>query len=224
MPSTKNAQTINAETGRKLRALRVRAHLSMRELARQAGVAVSYVSNLEAGQVSATLATMHKLLAALGSDIGSFFACEQPVTKGWIFRRQQMLTTSDAGRNYTFILPSRPDIRMNMLDEELFAGERPEFETLEGDLAGYVIAGELVFEMEGEEEQILQAGDAFYVPAGRAARGRCGSGKSVRLVSVFLQQNHPRLNGKSGEVNPPGIKKNCSSGRKSVRRRNILSR
>jgi len=45
-------QTINAETGRKLRALRLRAHWSMRELARQAGVAVSYVSNLEAGRKS----------------------------------------------------------------------------------------------------------------------------------------------------------------------------
>lgn len=196
----KNCQSINAETGRKLRALRLRAHLSMRELARQAGVAVSYVSNLEAGRVGATLATLRKLLVALGSDLGPFFSTEQSAAAGLVFRRQQMQASSDAGRSYTFVLPSRADIRLIMLDEELFAGERPEFETLDGDLAGYVLSGELRLELRGEKPQILQAGDAFYVPAGTPARGRCGSAKSVRLVTVAMQQGHPRLrNGSSAE-------------------------
>lgn len=191
------AHSINAESGRKLRALRLRAHFSMRELARRAGVAVSYVSKLEAGRLSATLATLRKLLVALGSDIGPFFAAEQPVTEGWVFRRLRMQTTSDVGRSYTFLLPARADIQFNMLDEELFAGERPEFESLTGDLAGYVLAGELRLELAGEPLQILHPGDSFYVPAGRSARGRCGAGKSVRLISVFLQSNHPRLPRKS---------------------------
>jgi quercetin dioxygenase-like cupin family protein len=104
-----------------------------------------------------------------------------------------MQTTSDVGRSYTFLLPARADIQFNMLDEELFAGEQPEFESLEGDLAGYVLAGELRLELAGEQPQILHPGDAFYVPAGHPARGRCGAGKSVRLVSVFLQTRHPRL-------------------------------
>jgi len=195
-------QSINAETGRKLRALRLRAHLSMREVARRAGVAVSYVSNLEAGRLSATLATLRKLLVALGSDLGPFFAAEEAVDEGWVFRRQQMQTTSDAGRSYTFLLPAREGIRLNMLDEELFAGEQPEFESLNADLAGYVLAGELVLELEGKEAQRLQPGDAFYVPAGQAARGRCGSGESVRLVSVFLHRTHPRLR-KGSRSNSP---------------------
>jgi transcriptional regulator with XRE-family HTH domain len=189
----KAPHSINAESGRKLRALRLRAHLSMRELARRAGVAVSYVSKLEAGGLSATLATLRKLLVALGSDLGPFFDAEQAVTEGWIFRRPLMHTTADAGRSYTFLLPTRSDIQFNMLDEELFAGEQPEFETLEGDLAGYVLAGELRLELAGERPQVLRPGDAFYVPAGRPARGRCGAGKSVRLVSVFLRSRHPRL-------------------------------
>lgn len=142
--------------------------------------------------MSATLATLRKLLVALGSEIGPFFAAEQPVAEGWVFRRPQMQTTSDVGRSYTFLLPARADIQFNMLDEELFAGEQPEFESLEGDLAGYVLAGELRLELAGEPPQILHPGDAFYVPAGRPARGRCGAGKSVRLVSVFLQARHPR--------------------------------
>jgi len=190
-------QTLNGETGRKLRALRLRAHWSMRELARRAGVAVSYVSNLEAGRVSATLAGLRKLLVVLGSDIGPFFTLEQPAVEGWVFRRQQMQATSDVGRSYTFILPARADIRLIMMDEELFAGEQPEFETLDGDFAGYVLSGELVLEFAGEPPQVLQAGDAFYAPALRPVRGRCGAGKSVRLVTVSMQQDHPRRPGRS---------------------------
>jgi quercetin dioxygenase-like cupin family protein len=119
------------------------------------------------------------------------------VTEGWVFRRPQMQTTSDKGRSYTFLLPARADIQFNMMDEELFAGEQPEFESLTGDLAGYVLAGDLRLELAGEPRQLLHPGDSFYVPAGRSARGRCGAGKSVRLISVFLRANHPRLPRKS---------------------------
>lgn len=182
----KARQTVDEGTGRRLRALRLRAHLSMRELARRSAVAVSCVSNLEAGRLSVSLATLRKLLVALETDLGPFFANELPSPSGWVFRRNQMCATTDAGRCYTFVLPGRPDIGLVLLDEELFAGEQPDFESLVGDLAGYVLAGELEFEMRGHEPQNLQPGDAFYIPAGQAARGRCARGESVRLVTVMI--------------------------------------
>jgi transcriptional regulator with XRE-family HTH domain len=176
------------DTGRKLGALRRRSHLSMRELARRAGVAVSHVSSLEAGRVSATLATLRKILLALGTDLGPFFSARLPVPEGCVIRRGEMRAAADAGRHYTFLLPSRPDVRLVMLDEELFAGEKPPFERLPGDLAGYVLQGELILEIKGESPGILGAGDAFYVPAGRPVRGRCRRGESVRLVTVQIRK------------------------------------
>jgi len=218
----------DALTGRKLRALRLRAHLSMRELARRSNVAVSYVSNVESGKVSATLATLRKLLVALGSDIGPFFAEDHSATEGWVFRRQHMQTTSDSGRSYTFVLPSRPDIGLIMLDEELFAGENPGFESLSGDLSGYVLAGELELELQGERRQILQAGDAFYIPAGRAVRGCCVRFKSVRLVTVQALEKDAgpraktRHRGSSNDQRPQEVSVSKSiDGRKSPRRRTI---
>jgi transcriptional regulator with XRE-family HTH domain len=198
----------DALTGRRLRALRLRAHLSMRELARRSKVAVSYISNVESGKVSATLATLRKLLIALDSDIGPFFAEDQSPPEGWVFRRQHMQTTSDSGRSYTFVLPARPDIGLIMLDEELFAGENPGFESLSGDLSGYVLAGELELELQGERRQILQAGDAFCIPAGRAARGCCVRFTSVRLVTVQVLERgagpraNPRHRGSSKDLPP----------------------
>ena len=177
----------SADVGPRLRSLRLRAHLSMRALARQAGVAVSYVSTLEAGRAEPTLATLRRLLVALGSDLGPFFAEEQPAPAGCVLRRHQMRSAGDAGRRYTFVLPARDDVRLVMLDEELFAGERPPQETLDGDLAGYVLSGELRLDVRGEPPQVLQPGDAFHVPAGRPVRGRCHRGVSVRLVTVQLK-------------------------------------
>ncbi len=108
----KTTQTVDADTGRRLHALRLRAHLSMRELARQAGVAVSCVSNIEA-RLSVSLATLRKLLLALGTDLGPFFADELPAPSGWVFRRRQMCAMTDAGRCYTLVLPARPERRAN---------------------------------------------------------------------------------------------------------------
>jgi transcriptional regulator with XRE-family HTH domain len=175
------------DVGRRLRALRRRSHLSMRELARRSGVAASHVSGVEAGRVSATIATLRKLLLALGTDIGPFFADSLPAPSGRVIRRNQMRIAADAGRHYTFLLPARPDVRLVMLDEELFGGEKPAYESLPGDLAGYVLQGELRLDVKGDPPQVLQAGDAFYVPAGRPVRGRCRRGKSVRLITAQLR-------------------------------------
>jgi hypothetical protein len=82
-----------------------------------------------------------------------------------------------------------------MLDEELFAGERPEYESLSGDLAGYVLSGELLLEVIGEKPQILMPGDGFYILAGRRVRGRCNNTKSVRLVTVQLEGSRANTQG-----------------------------
>jgi transcriptional regulator with XRE-family HTH domain len=179
---------VDRDVGNRLRIHRLQAHLSMRELARRAGIAVSYLSNLEAGRLSPSLAMLRKVLVGLGTDLEPFFANSPAIPEGHVFRLQQMRRVTDGSRSYTFILPPRPDIRLIMFDEVLFAGEDPQFESLTGDLAGYVLTGELILEMKGEPRETLQPGDAFYLPAGRPLRGWCGgNADSVRLVTVQAQ-------------------------------------
>jgi transcriptional regulator with XRE-family HTH domain len=54
-----------AEIGEQLRGLRLRQNLDQRELAKQAGVALNAVKNLEAGR-GATLASLIRVVRALG--------------------------------------------------------------------------------------------------------------------------------------------------------------
>lgn len=54
-----------AELGQQLRGLRLRQNIDQRQLARQAGIALNAVKNLEAGK-GATLTSLVKVLRALG--------------------------------------------------------------------------------------------------------------------------------------------------------------
>jgi len=185
MPHTP-ATTDPLSIAQRLRHLRQRCQLSMRQLARKADVAASYVSGVEAGRISPTIATLRKMLNAMGTDIGDFFSAHKATTTGHVFRRATMRAVSDRKRFYTMILPSRPDIRLLMMDEEFKPGEHPEYEDMPGDFAGYVIKGEIMLDIKGREPTKLQAGDAFYVPARTMLRGRALHTSPARLVTVQL--------------------------------------
>jgi len=172
------------DLGQRLRQLRQRSRLSLRQVAEQAGVATGYLSGVERGTTCPTIAMLRKLLVALGTDLGEFFARERPVPEGHVFRREAMVCVTDERRSYTLVLPRREDVRIELLDEEFRPGEAPEFEELPSDLTGYVLDGELLLEVSGEHPQVLRPGDAFYVEAGRAVRGCCAGDSPVRLVTV----------------------------------------
>lgn len=185
-----HAPANKTEIARRLRDLRLRCRLSMREVAILADVAPSYVSGVERGRISPTIAALRKLLNAMGSDLGSFFAAEPIHNESYVFRRQNMHSVADKNRCYTFIFPRRKDMKLEMLEEEYIPGEKPEFETINSDFAGYVIAGQLLLEIRGKPPVELRTGDAFYVPAGTPVRGHCFKSESTRLITVQVPPNY----------------------------------
>jgi len=176
---------MDLETGRRLQLLRKRSSLSIRELAARSGVTASMISYVERGKHSISLTTLQKVLAALGTDLASFFATQGGSGKGPVIPREQMQVVSDRERTYTIVLPKRAGVRIEMLDEELRPKKtKPDYETLSCDVAGYILLGNLVLDLEGEPPQTLRPGDAFYVPKGTAHRGYAADGQPVRLISV----------------------------------------
>ncbi len=178
----------HADPGARLKSLRLQAGLTLRMLGKKANIAPSYLSNLERNGSSPTLATLHRILGALGASLEAFFAEDtQARDRGCVFRREGMRLASDARRHYTFLLPRRKDIKAELLEEYLLAGEsRPEFENLACDVTGVVLSGTIELDVEGERKQIVRTGDAFYLAAGRKHRGRCISAESARLLTVFI--------------------------------------
>ncbi len=128
---------------------------------------------------------LQKILTALGSDMATFFSEGREGEEGPFFHRQHMRTISDGDRTYTIIFPKQQGIAVEMFDEQIAPNRRrPPFETLECDVGGYVLSGDLTLEMRGRKKETLRPGDAFYVPKGCEHRGFAATEEIVRLITV----------------------------------------
>jgi transcriptional regulator with XRE-family HTH domain len=63
----------HVDVGERLRAIRLLRRLTLREVAEAAGVSESFVSQLERGRSSASVATLQRLAAAVGIEISDLF-------------------------------------------------------------------------------------------------------------------------------------------------------
>jgi transcriptional regulator with XRE-family HTH domain len=81
--------------GKALRELRVRQHLSLRNLAGQTGFSPSFLSQVENAQSSPSLASIEKITAALGISLSEFF---------------QEIQASNGAGNHQAINDEAPDI------------------------------------------------------------------------------------------------------------------
>ena len=177
----------NGSTGARLRLLRRRTGVSLRALAQQAGVTPAMISYIENGKASPSVVTLEKLLGVLGVSLADFFGAERAVADGPVFPRESMRLVADDERSYTVVFPRLPGIGVAFLDELLQPGVPvPEFETQPADVAGYVLSGELVLEIQGEAPRTLRPGDAFYVPAGVSHRGHAAAAEAVRLITATV--------------------------------------
>jgi len=177
---------MEAEPGRNLRVLRTRCGLSIRRLAEQSGVTAGMISCIERDKSSPSIVTLKKILAALGTDLATFFASEEVEQEGPVFPREKMKAINDAERSYTFVFPKRDDVQVEMLDECMRpTPKRPAFEKLKCDVAGYVLSGRLALEIKGEQKKTLRPGDGFYIRKSTEHRGFALDDEPVRLVTVY---------------------------------------
>jgi transcriptional regulator with XRE-family HTH domain len=93
------------DVGERLRAIRLLRRLTLREVADAAGVSESFVSQLERGRSSASVATLQRLAAAVGIEISDLFADESQSGPRVLRRRQrQLLEWGHLGRK-TLLTP-----------------------------------------------------------------------------------------------------------------------
>lgn len=174
------------EFGTELAKLRQATGLSLRELARQADLSPASLSAIEKGTSSPTLATLHKILKALGTDFAAFFSDSKPAEASPVFRAGEGRTIQDANRQYTLLFPKREDLRFEIVRETIASRESsPEWESHDFDLGGVILeGGPMRLEIEGVGEWVLETGDGFYIKAGQKHRGTNLSGGAVKLMTV----------------------------------------
>ena len=174
------------ELGPSLRRLRQQEGMTLRELSRCAKVSPASLSAVERGESSPTLASLHKILRALGTDFAEFFTAANAPEAASVFPARDMHAIEDAYRRYTFLLPRRSDIPFEMVHETISpSGGESEWEIHDCDMGGIVLSGTGQLEIAGREAWPLRRGDAFFIRASQRHRAVNTGRGPMRLLTVW---------------------------------------
>lgn len=163
----------NVRIGAKLRHARLLMGLSLNELGHRVGVTEGFLSKLENGRSQASLATLHKLVRALDTNMSALFAAppedEGAVTVVRAHERPKLETGHLRAGNKVVLerlVPHRPhqllQINIHVIPP---GGGSPDFISHGGQEFGYVLAGSFTLIVDGHERQLAD-GDSFYFDSG----------------------------------------------------------
>src|SRR3989304_863366 len=151
--------------GAKLKALRESQKLSLRDLADKTGLSASFLSQLDLGQVSPSIASLENIAKALNVYITYFFDDPQK-TDSVVIRKNERRKIYSKG-SMAIIQPlaheiSKKKIELFMLTLEVGGegGEHP-YSSRHGEEFGIILQGKVKFTLE-QNEYTLEDGDSVY--------------------------------------------------------------
>ncbi len=180
-----NASPGDLEIGQRLRALRVHAKLSQRELARRAEVSNATISMIEADRVSPSVSALRHVLAALGVSIADFFSTPEPTGEQVVFRAGALTEIAGGAVSYRQVGANLKGRALQMIHERYKPGARSGAKMLshQGEEAGLVIKGRLALDVDGRRYE-LGAGDAYCFDSRRPHAFRNAGDVDLVIVSA----------------------------------------
>lgn len=152
----------HVEVGERLRQLRTAAGLSVRTLAARTGFSPSFISQVENGQASPSIASLERIAAALGTTLGEFFEASGPTDPVVVHapRRQQLRSTWSRAE-VEALGPGRAGSKLEAVMITIAPGGRSSArpEAHAGEEFALVFEGEAVLTL-GDEVHVLRRGDA----------------------------------------------------------------
>jgi transcriptional regulator with XRE-family HTH domain len=173
-----------AMVGGRLRRLRGERGWRLEDLAERTGLSKAYLSRLESGERQPSLTALFSIARAYGISFSALFEPEPEVqgsvvtrgNGGPIQRGNGLLYSKLSGGNWTFNLrPLRVVVPAEREGETLYQHE--------GEQWLYVLSGRLHLEI-GEEEFVLEPGDAAHFDAGNPHRLAAWDGKDAEIILV----------------------------------------
>ena len=175
-----------AGLGLRLRHARLVAGLTLLQLAQSAGCSESLISKVEHGAATPSLAMLHRLATALGTNISALMS-EAPPAAGPILRRGERPVIAAGGIELErLVLPSRGGLLQANIHIVSPGSASDGAIEHAGEEVGYVLEGTIELTL-GDERHTLGEGDVFtfssHIPHGYR---NCGTG-----VARILWVNSP---------------------------------
>ena len=176
--------------GPRLRQLREQKALSARQVAELAGVTPAYLSRLENGRVSPTVATLAKLVAAMGETMATLFS-EPPGPRQPVVRRADRHLMRSRGVLDSQVTPGWAE-HLEVLESLVGPGEGSS-----DDLHTHAGEEECVLVLEGEldlflgsECHHLEVGDSATFDCRSPHRWRNPSAAPARVLWIFTPASY----------------------------------
>ncbi len=184
--TTANARTTDGlDVAPKLKALREQRQLSLRELARQTGVAVSFLSGLEKRRNNVSIATLKTILDALGSSLGEFFNQTPPPPTKVVFHPSELgeISGQEKGISFRDVAGGRAGRLFQLIVERYEPGADTGTYRHGIQEAGIVLTGTLELTVDGTV-YVLNPGDSYFFESRRPHRFRNLGKTTVEAISV----------------------------------------
>ena len=162
MPSSAAAVTNDVDVGERLRVIRNRRRLTLREVAERAGLSESFLSQVERGRASASVASLRRIADALGIAISDLF---QPAeaSRPRVLRRDDRPSLAFGILGRKLLLTPKPlhhlEVFVGELDPEGSTGAE-QYAHGDSEELFVVIRGTVQLEL-GDELFELEAGDSI---------------------------------------------------------------
>lgn len=155
-----DTQDVNRYIGKRIRDLRNRNGLTQQELADRTELTKGFISQLERGQVSASVVTLFDLIECLGSTPAEFFRREEEQV---VFSEKEYFEKIDeAGNSIQWIVPTAQKNQMEPLLVDLKPRQKLfEHKPHEGEEFGYVLQGRIRLHLD-DRQYTVKKGESFY--------------------------------------------------------------
>jgi transcriptional regulator with XRE-family HTH domain len=160
LPQKQDERALADALGGRIRAARAAAGLTLKALAQATGLSQPFLSRLERGQVSASIANLLEIARALGLSVAALLEGEAPARAlSWALHRGGPSLPGD-GYSFRQLAPALRRRRMDAFVLDFPPGRAQELVVAhEGEELLYVLEGRIRFRF-GDDEALLGAGDA----------------------------------------------------------------
>jgi len=175
-----------SKVGVKLRELRRRRDLGVRELAIRSGVSHSSISLIERDKISPSVDTLSAILDALGTTLVGFFSDAEPMARySPFYKAEDFVEIGRVGRvSYRMLGINHPNRDMLMLHETYApGGESGDAFSHPAQESGVVVKGAVELTV-GDEVQVLFPGDGYYFDSRRPHRFKNVSEGESEIISA----------------------------------------
>ena len=175
-----------AKIGSNLKRLRLRRHLSTRELANRSGISHSTISLIERDRISPSIDTLQAVLDALGSRLAEFLSGVREGGASPFYPADDLPEIGNpANISYKIIGLNHPYRSFQFLNETYAVGaDSGEMFAHVAQEAGYVMSGHIEVTV-GQTTRVLEKGDGYYFDSREFHRFRNVGSTKAEIISAI---------------------------------------